>query len=133
MFNWLQNKLGITDLQEQIGKVYVGMQFHRQAVTDRLNDVVQRLSDIDDHLLEMKEMVKNHAVVSEQKAMDRHNEVMARLGMVLTEIGKVVPVQTVTSGYMQAFPLEKNITCQTCDETRGRPKKVKGDEQWASR
>lgn len=129
MFNWLQNKLGITDLQEQIGKVYGGMQFHRDVDTDRWNDVTQHLSDIDDHLLEMKKMIKNHTVLSQQKALDRHTEVMARLGMVLTKIGKVVPVQTVTSGYMQAFPLEKTSPVKPVMKTRGRPKKVKGDEQ----
>jgi hypothetical protein len=91
MFQYLKRRLGIDDLEGDIGKVYGGMQFHRQAVTDRWNDVSQRLSDIDDHLLEMKEMVKNHAVVSQQKALERHTEVMARLGMVLTALEKSAP------------------------------------------
>jgi predicted Rossmann fold nucleotide-binding protein DprA/Smf involved in DNA uptake len=96
MFQYLKRRSGIDDLEGHIGKVYEGMQFHRQAVTDRLNDVSQCLAYIDDHLLEMKEMVKNHSVVSEQKALDRHTEVMARLGMVLTALEKSTPQYAVS-------------------------------------
>jgi len=123
MFNFLKCRLGIDDLERQIGKVYGGMQFYREVVTDRWNDVAQRLADIDDHLLEMKEMIKNHAVVSEQKALDRHTEVMARLGMVLTALEKAAP-QYAVSPMVQTIPLA--IT-----GARGRPKKIKEDKKHA--
>ena len=119
--NWLQKKLGITELQEMqdiiivreysLHKVQWGMH------NNRWNDVAQRLSDIDDHLLETKEMLKNHAVVSEQKALESHTEVMARLGMVLTALEKAVP-QYAVSPMMQPIPLATT-------DTGGRSKKVK--------
>ncbi len=82
--------------------------------------------EMNDHLVEMKEIIKAHDVISEKKAFDRHTEVMARLGMVLTEVGKVIPVQTVTTGYMQAFPLEETSPVKTVMKICGRPKKMKG-------
>lgn len=125
MFQYLKRRLGIDDLEGHIGKVYGGMQFYREVVTDRWKDVAQRLSDIDDHLLEMKEMVKNHAVVSEQKALERHTEVMARLGMVLTALEKAVPqyavspmMQTITAASQPkgggiAIPVPRKIKRRT--------------------
>ena len=119
MFNWLQNKLGITDLQQQIGKHHTQVEW--EIVTERWKHVAQRLADIDDHLLEMKEMVKNHAAISEQKALDRHTEVMARLGMVLTALEKAAP-QYAVSPMMQTIPL-------TVRGARGRPRKMKEDKK----
>lgn len=91
MFQYLKHRLGIDDLEGQIGMHHGEAQFYREVVTDRWKDVAQRLSDIDDHLLEMKEMIKNHTVVSRQKSLDRHTEVMARLGMALTALEKSTP------------------------------------------
>ena len=67
MFNWLQNKLGITDLQQQIGKHHTQVEW--EIVTERWKHVAQRLADIDDHLLEMKEMVKK---IDERDAVKLH-------------------------------------------------------------
>jgi hypothetical protein len=58
MFNWLQNKLGITDLQQKIEQQHQEHQLHWQVVTEQWKQTTLRLSSIDDQWLEMKERVK---------------------------------------------------------------------------
>ena len=51
MFNWLQNKLGITDLQQKIEQQHQEHQLHWQVVTEQWKQTTLRLSSIDDQLL----------------------------------------------------------------------------------
>jgi len=115
MFQYLKHRLGMDALEEQ-------MQFyHKQWI-----QIGVRFADMNDHLAEIKNMMENQGGSQEQKALERHTEVMARLGMVLTEVGKVVPSQTATTGFMQAFPLGEASSAKSIIGSRGRPKKVKG-------
>jgi hypothetical protein len=95
MFNLLKRHLGIDVLEED-----------RQFYQKQWTQMAEHFLDINDHLLEMKEILKAHDVLSDKKALGYHLDIMTRLGMILSAMEKVVSLQTVTRGYAVMSSLE---------------------------
>jgi hypothetical protein len=85
MFNLLKRHLGIDVLEED-----------RQFYQKKWTQMAEHFLDINDHLVEMKEILKAHDVLSDKKALNYHLDIMTRLGMILSAMEKVVSLQTVT-------------------------------------
>ena len=113
MLNTLKYYLGVQTLEED-------RDFYRKQWTE----VVAHFLAVNDHLTEIKEILKIHDEKMSQSVCDNHIIIMARLGLILTALEKIVPIPTGTSGYAQAFPLKGT-------STRGRPKKMKEDKKHA--
>lgn len=110
MFNYLKRRLGIDDLEEQ------SQFYHKQWL-----QIEHHFDEMNDHLIEIKEMIKTHEEQMDQRIFKHHTEVMARLGMVLTALEKAAP-QYAVSPMVQTIPL-------TVRGARGRPKKMKEDKK----
>ena len=110
MFQYLKRRLGTDALEEQ-------MQFyHKQWI-----QMGHRFGEMNDHLIEIKEIIKTDDEQMDQRVFKHHTEVMARLGMVLTALEKAAP-QSAVSPMVQTIPL-------TVRGARGRPKKMKEDKK----
>lgn len=110
MFNYLKRRLGIDDLEEQIEL------YHKTWV-----HMGHRFGEMNDHLTEIKEMIKTHDEQMDQRVFKHHTEVMGRLDMVLTALEKAKP-QYAVSPMVQSVPL-------AVTGARGRPKKMKEDKK----
>ena len=75
MFNFLKRRLGIDDLEKQI-RLYA----------NPWREIGNCLSQMNDQLTDINVSVKGHA----SYGFSRHTEVMARLGMILTDLEKVL-------------------------------------------
>ena len=76
MFQYLKRRLGIDDLEKQI-----------QLYAKPWREIGNCLSQMNDQLLDINVSVKYQA----SYGIERHTEVMARLGMILTSLEKVQP------------------------------------------
>jgi hypothetical protein len=81
MFQYLKRRLGIDDLEKQI-----------QLYANPWREIGNCLSQMNDQLLDINVSVKYQA----SYGIERHNEVMARLGMILTDLEKVLPKEKIT-------------------------------------
>ena len=77
MFQYLKRRLGTEALEEQI------QFYHKQWI-----QMGHRFGEMSDHLAEIKSILQSNDVNGEKKSLNRHTEVMARLGMVLTVLEK---------------------------------------------
>jgi hypothetical protein len=75
MFNFLKRRLGIDDLEKQI-RLYA----------NPWREIGNCLSQMNDQLTDINVSVKSHA----SHGFSRHTEVIARLGMILTDLEKLL-------------------------------------------
>lgn len=114
MLNTFKHYLGIEALEDD-------RQFYRQQWTQML----ERFLAINDHLIEIKELIKTHDVQMDKKVFNNHIDVLTRFGMVLTALDKVTALPTLQSGSAEILP-EETLPVQPVRSGRGRPKKMKG-------
>ncbi len=81
MFQYLKRRLGIDDLEKQI-RLYA----------NPWREIGNCLSQMNDQLTDINVSVKGHA----SHGFSRHTEVMARLGMILTDLEKGLAKETGT-------------------------------------
>ncbi|GAO98976.1 hypothetical protein Cva_01646 [Caedimonas varicaedens] len=112
MLNQLKKHLGIVDLAGIIRDHIRFEEEHRLAMND--------------HLAEIKEWLTVHETDCQEKSAERHNDVMARIGMVLTELQKRDILPLVRSGYMQLLPLEETLPVEPMKIKQEKTKKAKG-------
>lgn len=107
MFNSLKRCLGIETLEEE-------MNFYRQQWTQ----ILEGFLAINDHLAEIKERLKEYDEKVSDNVHDHHIAIMARLGMVLTAIDKLSPVQAVPRDSLDVFPLRETSPLKPVRQSR---------------